>query len=280
MLDKTELPLMIGNEDNLTATVVPDSAADKTVSWSSDKPNIAKVENGKVTALAEGTATITATTANGKSATCTVTVTAPLTNAEIKAYLDKNYVDDILNRCMSGLTINKENLSNETWYIIKDTDGNIIGAEYAFKYNRSNTSAYFSIGKIQFTSSVNVQDIRDGKKFNPAFTTAYIVNYNPTIQTNRADLTNAICDKVFGENATATRYIANERSSVDATLGMETRVFKVIEITDSSVKETTINVKDSLNDAGLIANLNTETNYRTYSAKSYELSGTKLVVEN
>ncbi len=46
------------------------------MTWSSDKPEVATVENGKVTAKAAGTATITAT-ADGKSATCTVTVTRP-----------------------------------------------------------------------------------------------------------------------------------------------------------------------------------------------------------
>lgn len=72
-LDKTELTLEVGGEQTLTATVTPDNAADKTVVWSSSDPAIATVENGKVTAVAAGTAVITAT-ASGKSATCAVTV--------------------------------------------------------------------------------------------------------------------------------------------------------------------------------------------------------------
>ena len=48
------------------------------MTWSSDKPEVATVENGKVTAKAAGTATITVTTEDGeKTATCTVTVTRP-----------------------------------------------------------------------------------------------------------------------------------------------------------------------------------------------------------
>lgn len=73
MLNKSTLTLDIGGTETLTATVKPDNATNKTVAWESDKPAIAKVENGKVTALAEGTATITAT-ADGKSDVCTVTV--------------------------------------------------------------------------------------------------------------------------------------------------------------------------------------------------------------
>ena len=73
-LNQTTLELKAGNNTTLTATVSPESATDKTVTWTSDKPEIAAVDGGKVTAKAEGTATITAK-AGDKTATCTVTVT-------------------------------------------------------------------------------------------------------------------------------------------------------------------------------------------------------------
>ena len=79
-LDKTTLSLKVGDAPvQLYATVAPDDAADKTVTWSSDNTDVATVDtDGKVTAVATGTAHITATAADGsgKSATCTVTVTA------------------------------------------------------------------------------------------------------------------------------------------------------------------------------------------------------------
>lgn len=77
-LNKTELTLEVGDEETLTATVAPNNATNKTITWSSDNTAVATVANGKVTAVAAGTATITAT-ADGKSATCTVTVNAPVT---------------------------------------------------------------------------------------------------------------------------------------------------------------------------------------------------------
>lgn len=83
-LDKTALTLEVGGEATLTATVTPENATEKTVTWVSNKPEIAKVENGKVTALAEGAATITAS-AGGKSATCAVTVTAAASAGEVSA---------------------------------------------------------------------------------------------------------------------------------------------------------------------------------------------------
>lgn len=72
-LNKSELTLEIGGVETLTATVTPDNATNKVVSWTSSDPSVATVSGGKVTAVAAGTATITAT-ADGKSATCTVTV--------------------------------------------------------------------------------------------------------------------------------------------------------------------------------------------------------------
>ena len=76
-LDETELALYTGGSATLSATVTPENATNKSLTWSSDKPEVATVENGKVTAKAAGTATITVTTEDGsKTATCTVTVTA------------------------------------------------------------------------------------------------------------------------------------------------------------------------------------------------------------
>ena len=74
-LDNSVLELTVGQNITLSATITPDNTTDKTVTWSSSAPTIASVDtNGKVTALAVGTATITATTSNGITATCTVTV--------------------------------------------------------------------------------------------------------------------------------------------------------------------------------------------------------------
>ena len=77
MAGKTELALVVNEADvTLTATVKPDDATDKTVTWTSDKPAVATVNaNGTVHAVAEGEATITAM-AGDKTATCKVTVTA------------------------------------------------------------------------------------------------------------------------------------------------------------------------------------------------------------
>lgn len=72
-LNKTALSLTAGGSEQLNATVQPADATD-TVKWSSNKPEIAKVDStGKVTAVAAGEAVITAK-AGDKTATCTVKV--------------------------------------------------------------------------------------------------------------------------------------------------------------------------------------------------------------
>ena len=74
-LNKTSLTLTDGGSETLTATITPSNATNKNVTWSSDNQNVATVSDGVVTAVSPGSAKITAT-ADGKSDTCTVTVTA------------------------------------------------------------------------------------------------------------------------------------------------------------------------------------------------------------
>lgn len=76
-LDKTELSLSIGDSETLTATIEPNNATNKNVTWSSNNEAVATVDNGKVTAVKEGTATITVTAQDGSgvSISCSVTVT-------------------------------------------------------------------------------------------------------------------------------------------------------------------------------------------------------------
>ena len=74
-LDKTSVELKKGETVILTAAVAPKNATNKNVIWSSSDSSTAKVENGVVTAVESGTATITVTTEDGNlKASCVVTV--------------------------------------------------------------------------------------------------------------------------------------------------------------------------------------------------------------
>ena len=80
-LSQTSLSLTKGNTATLTATVTPSGSTDS-VTWTSSNTAVATVSNGVVTAVGNGSATITAK-AGSKSATCSVTVTTPVTNYDV-----------------------------------------------------------------------------------------------------------------------------------------------------------------------------------------------------
>lgn len=79
-LDQTTLSLKEGDQVTLTATVAPENASDKSISWKSSDENVATVTDGVVKALSGGTATITVTANDGSgvSASCAVTVESSL----------------------------------------------------------------------------------------------------------------------------------------------------------------------------------------------------------
>ncbi len=76
-LNKSTLDVKKGDKAvTLTVTYTPKNPTDKKVTWTTSNKDVATVKDGKVTFVEVGTATITATTTNGKEATCTVNVAA------------------------------------------------------------------------------------------------------------------------------------------------------------------------------------------------------------
>ena len=118
-LSKTTLSLEEGGEETLTATVLPENATNKTVTWLSDKTDVATVDsNGKVTAVAAGEATITAK-AGEQTAKCEVTVTAseeipvepdPGGENEILFFVDSSEADFAAEKFAAGSDITDNSL--------------------------------------------------------------------------------------------------------------------------------------------------------------------------
>jgi len=81
-LNETSKAIDVNDEFDLTATILPANATNKTVSWASSNTQIVEVTGSgltvKIKAKAAGNATITVTADGGKIATCTVTVSTPL----------------------------------------------------------------------------------------------------------------------------------------------------------------------------------------------------------
>ena len=84
-LDKTKVTLEKADTTTLKTTIFPENTTeDKTITWSSENENVAKVDqNGKITAVDVGTTNIVATTSNGITAKCSVTVTSKITDVSL-----------------------------------------------------------------------------------------------------------------------------------------------------------------------------------------------------
>lgn len=73
-LNYSSVTINNGSSKTISATISPSNATNKTVTWSTNNSSVATVSNGTITGKAPGTATITAKSSNGKTASCTVTV--------------------------------------------------------------------------------------------------------------------------------------------------------------------------------------------------------------
>ena len=114
-LNKTSTTLTVGSSETLTATVIPDNATDKSVTWATSNASVATVADGMVTAVAPGSATITVTANDGSgvTATCTVTVTQPTTGVT-------------LNKVNTTLAVGSSETLTATVYPLDATDKSVM----------------------------------------------------------------------------------------------------------------------------------------------------------
>ena len=151
-LEPTSLSLFTGDTAPLTATVQPSDATNQNVTWSSDKPEVATVDNGKVTAVGAGEATITAT-AGGITATCVVHVRKPAT-VEASGSTNLSFTTDRNEFTLTAIVYG-ENLSQEPncWeWTVANTDvvslsdtpnlrsGSVASSRKAFTINGTGTT--------------------------------------------------------------------------------------------------------------------------------------------
>ena len=113
-LNTETLELFTGNTATLTATVEPDNATNKNVTWSSNNADVATVDNGTVTAVGAGKTTITVTTEDGtKTASCTVTVTVPVTGVTLSQTQASLYYNRTPNTLTLTATVAPDNATNK-----------------------------------------------------------------------------------------------------------------------------------------------------------------------
>lgn len=131
-LNATSLNLQKGKSYTLKVGYNPSNTTDsKSVKWTTSNANIATISNGNVVAKGAGTATITANV-NGKKATCTVKVTAPVTVKD--GYLNVDQAYTLLNNFRTGTGVWQWNADNRTKTYFNTTGSNRL---YALKRNAS-----------------------------------------------------------------------------------------------------------------------------------------------
>ena len=138
-LNKTNLKLKEGKEFALKATVTPDNAANKKITWSSDNKNVATVNSkGVIKAVGSGSAEITATAADGsgKKAVCKVTVTGGYTlGAFSKFMINASFSSASDYLAGKENDSNFWNLVNESW--IYEDSVTVIESKGIFVFARS-----------------------------------------------------------------------------------------------------------------------------------------------
>ena len=128
-ISKTSINLQIGGSETLTATVTPADANNKNVTWSTSDATVAAVDkNGKVIGIKAGNATITATTEDGgKTATCSVTVTAgpPVPSTGLTTHYPEVYEAKDLAGGYNGKLTVFGGREYEVYYVSRDAESNI-----------------------------------------------------------------------------------------------------------------------------------------------------------
>ncbi|MCQ3035151.1 MAG: Ig-like domain-containing protein [Bacilli bacterium] len=189
-LNKSSVSLYEGKTETLIATVSPNNASNKNVSWSSNNPSVATVNNGLVTAVSEGNATITVTTEEGNfTATCEVRVNAmpslhagtledPLTVADARTLIDNNLQETSKRYYVKGVFLkyfNNDNTKN-SYYICDSLD------------NQENDLELY-LDKFPFVPRFTV-----GEEIIASATAANIIKYNTTYEFKNSELYNPVVD--------------------------------------------------------------------------------------
>ena len=120
-LDQESITLTEGETATLTATITPENATNKAVTWSSSNEAVATVLEGTITAISAGTATITVTTEDGaKTATCEVTVESAVFN-DVES-VSANSITYALNTPADEFSVTWSGVENasgyQCWYVV------------------------------------------------------------------------------------------------------------------------------------------------------------------
>ena len=221
-LDKSEVSLEATQTTTLVATVLPETASNKTVTWTSSNQSVAIVDaNGLVTAVAVGEAVITATTADGSnlSATCKVTVVSTLATS---IALDKSEVSlEATQTTTLVATVLPETASNKT---VTWTSSN----EAVATVDTNGLVTAIALGEATITATTtDGSDLSASCKVTVVATRAESITLNVTEASLKVNETTTLTATVLPETATnksVTWTSSNEAVAIVDTNGLVTAI--------------------------------------------------------
>ena len=247
-LDIAKTTLNVRDSKNLVATVYPENASMKTVTWESSDPSVATVStSGKITAVATGTATITCTAADGSGVTssCEVTVIQMVTGLKIEAEsnnitINKNE-STILNVLVAPENATTKGLMWETsdaTVALIGSDGKLtaVGGGAATitctaidgSGKTAKINVYVPSIAVESTeysvaskSGLEITFKYYGKAENLAFSPAKCANFTADMDQNGQTVTLAVCPEKAGKNTITITDKSDSRSTVKLTIIVE-----------------------------------------------------------
>ena len=263
------LQLTVGQTVTLTATLTPDNATSE-ITWQSDKPEIASVDgNGKITASKTGSAAITAT-ANGKSAWCAVTVTAPSVSdftEDATAFVRNNIRPQVIGK--------DKDVKSETWSMQVNDDNTVDKLNILYIYASGKTERTVELADITLSSPISFYNIFDNAAKLPQLDAeiktvfTFDVKYNSDYQ----DITNAL---YASEKKTSNLKLISEAEASDSA----TVAYNYVVIKDGKVDTFKIEVlKGKGSTADIVRNFKSGNTSGSTNIGSYTLSGTVIYSE-
>ncbi len=205
---------------------------------------------------------------------------------EMENLLNEDHYENVLvKKIMKDYSnlLDKDKLEGKEWTFGVDENNNINKINFITYYNNNMLLVY----SATFDTPLNLETIKDKDFINTfenslnklKYNRIYSLSFNPTIQEEKKELTDAIFAILGVEDTGARRYIVDRGSSVaDSTL-KEARDFQVVEINNSRIVEFYVRIKDPNNkNPSYIDQLNSG-NYKvnSFGTKEYEIGGKPFV---
>ncbi len=218
-----------------------------------------------------------------------------ITDKQLIAALEQYCKDDFLNKSNIKsvfedlyVTFDKNKMSDENWYINEDEEEKITAIEYSFFYKAYATQSHFVIFYITSDTPCSKENLVKGNLTTATFKIEkeYSFVYNPSIQTERSALANAILTACKGAPADSnSTVILVDNGTIDDSQFSIVCKFNIVEISESGATEYKVKIRNAKSldpkeaDAEYMQYIADGYWAQTATPREYEITGRRLVAE-